>query len=79
MFKLRKLRADKHFAIVDFSGPFPILPGYIIEYMGVFYECKFVIIHTQDHITYNNKAPVMIDEQIQETLPELIVESFPLI
>lgn len=79
MFKLRKLRAEKHFAIVDYNGPFPVESGHIIEYMGVYYECKYVIIHARDHVPYNQQAEAKRPEEIELSLPELIVESFPLI
>lgn len=79
MFKLRKLRAEKHFAIVDYNGPFPIESGHIIEYMGVYYECKYVIVHTRDRKPYDPKAVAASPEEIELSLPELIVESFPLI
>jgi hypothetical protein len=79
MFKLRRLRADTHFAIVNYIGPLQIEGGHIIEYQGIFYECKYVIVHAVDHVPYDSKAPAKTEEQMISELPELIVESFPLI
>lgn len=79
MFKLRLRRADTHFAVIDCFMPGSIMAGYIIYYDGKFYEIKHVILYGYQAIKQGEKMPVLSDKEQIERIPELIVESFPLI
>lgn len=77
MFKLRKLRADSHFAIIDITGPWEFAKkGAIITYNNEYYEVKNVILPVFDFV---KGAQPLTEDQQTERLPTLIVESFPLI
>lgn len=76
MFRLRKIRAEKHFATVIIEGPLIIInKGTIVVHEGTFYEVKDIIFHAT---TFEDKTR-FADKEVEALSPELIVESFPLL